>query len=64
MRTGGVWVNCDEIKVIRAYLGIPEKKIQPVESVNQEIYKQLRKRLDENMRDYNERKNRGETKNV
>jgi len=52
------------LKVIRNYLGLTEKKALPVKSVNQEIYKQLRSRLDDNMRDYNARKERGETKNV
>ena len=50
--------------MIRNYLGLAEKKALPVKSVNQEIYKQLRSRLDDNMRDYNARKERGETKNV
>jgi hypothetical protein len=54
----------DHLKVIRNYLGLAEKKALPVKSVNQEIYKQLRSRLDDNMRDYNARKERGETKNV
>lgn len=54
----------DHLKVIRNYLGLAEKKALPVKSVNQEIYKQLRSRLDDNMRDYNARKDRGETKNV
>ena len=55
----------DHLKVIRAYLGVTEKNTHlPVKSVNQEIYKQLRYRLDDNMRDYNSRKDRGETKNV
>jgi len=54
----------DHLKVIRNYLGLTEKKALPVKSVNQEIYKQLRSRLDDNMRDYTARKERGETKNV
>jgi hypothetical protein len=56
--------NYDHLKVIRNYLGLAEKKALPVKSVNQEIYKQLRSRLDDNMRDYNARKERGETKHV
>jgi hypothetical protein len=53
----------DHLKVIRAYLGVAEKKAPTqVKSVNQEIYKQLRYRLDDNMRDYNSRKERGQTK--
>jgi len=54
----------DELKVIRFYLGITEEKKQPIKSVNQEIYKQLRYRLDENARDYTKRKENGETKNL
>lgn len=57
--------NYDHLKVIRAYLGVTEKKAPTqVKSTNQEIYKQLRYRLDDNMRDYNSRKERGETKMV
>ena len=56
--------NYDHLKVIRNYLGLTEKKALPVKSINQEIYKQLRSRLDDNMRDYTIRKERGETKNV
>jgi hypothetical protein len=41
--------------VIRSYFGITEKKTKPMQSVNQEIYKQLRYRLDTNMRNYQER---------
>ena len=53
----------DHLKVIRAYLGVTEKKAPTqVKSTNQEIYKQLRYRLDDNMREYNSRKERGETK--
>ena len=54
----------NHIAVIKAYLGITEKKAPPVKSVNQEMYKQMRHKLDDNMRDYNSRKERGETKIV
>jgi hypothetical protein len=50
--------------VIRAYFGIPEKKSQPIKSVNQEIYKQLRYKLDSNMRNYQERVEKGEAKKI
>jgi hypothetical protein len=55
-------MNGDHIKVIKTFLGIAEKK-EPtkVKSLNQEIYKQLRYKLDESMRDYNERKTQSET---
>jgi DNA-binding LacI/PurR family transcriptional regulator len=36
--------NYDEVSVIKNYLGIVEKK-QPIKSVNQEIYKQMRQKL-------------------
>lgn len=37
----------DHIVVIKQYMGIPiAKKVEPVKSVNQEIYKQLRRKLD------------------
>jgi len=47
--------NYDHLAVIRSYFGITEKKAPPITSVNQEIYKQLRHRLDTNMRNYQER---------
>jgi hypothetical protein len=49
--------NFDEIATIKSYFGIQSKKTENVKSVNQEIYKQLRTRLDSNMRSYEERKN-------
>ena len=56
----------DEIATIKAYLGVPEKKTSTsqVKSVNQEIYKQLRNKLDSSMRDYQGRVERGELKKV
>jgi len=54
--------NYDHIQVIKSYLGITEKKASPIKTVNQEIYKQIRYRLDSNMREYNLRKERDETK--
>jgi hypothetical protein len=56
--------NFDEIKTIKAYFGIEEKKPPQIKSVNQEIYKQIRHKLDSNMRDYNGRVERGEVKKV
>lgn len=56
--------NFDEIATIKSYLGIPEKKTVPVKSVNQEIYKQLRTRLNANMSDYKERVERGDVKKI
>ena len=56
--------NYDHIAVIKSYLGVVEKKAQPVKSVNQEIYKQLRHRLDSNMRNYQERAEKGEARKL
>ena len=56
--------NFDEIATIKAYLGITEKKALPVKSVNQEIYKQLRCRLNSNMKDYQSRVEKGEVKKI
>jgi hypothetical protein len=56
--------NYDHLAVIRNYFGITEKKAPPIKSVNQEIYRQLRYRLDNNMRNYQQRVERGETKIV
>ena len=48
--------NCDYMRVIRDYMGIPEKKEAPkVKSVNQEIYRQLRTKLDSSMKEYREK---------
>ena len=45
--------NYDAIKCIRAYMGIAEKKApEKVKSVNQEIYKQFRLKLDSSMKEY------------
>ena len=54
----------DEIATIKAYLGITEKKAPQIKSVNQEIYKQLRSKLDSNMRDYQVRVDKGEAKKI
>ena len=57
-------LNYDHLAVIRAYFGIAEKKVPQVKSINQEIYKQLRYRLDSNMRNYQERVEKGEAKKL
>jgi hypothetical protein len=54
----------DEIATIKAYLGISSKKKEPIKSLNQEIYKQLRYKLDSNMRDYRIRVEKGEVKKI
>jgi hypothetical protein len=45
--------NDDPIKVIKEYMGIVEKPKPAPKSLNQEIYRQLRHRLDDSMRDFN-----------
>ena len=45
--------NYDEIAVIKAYFGITEKKEPKIASLNQEIYKQIRYKLDGAMKEYN-----------
>jgi hypothetical protein len=48
--------NCDYMRVLRDYMGISEKKQDTkVKSVNQEIYKQIRLKLDNSMREYREK---------
>lgn len=48
--------NCDYMRVIRDYMGIAEKKEVPkVKSVNQEIFRQIRKKLDSSMKEYREK---------
>jgi hypothetical protein len=56
--------NYDHIKVIKSYFGITEKKAPEVKSINQEIFRQLRTKLDANMRDYHSRVEKGEVKKV
>jgi len=47
--------NCDYMRVLKDYMGIPEKKEEKVKSANQEIYKQIRTRLDSTMKEYREK---------
>jgi len=47
----------DEIKIIKSYLGIIEKKQSKITSINQEIYKQLRYKMDDSMNNYREKQN-------
>ena len=47
--------NGDHIQVIRQYMGITEKKAPAIKSVNQEIYRQLRHKMDNSIRDYNKK---------
>ncbi len=52
----------DHIKVIKDYMGITEKKEPPVKSVNQEVYKQMRVKLNSALDDFKDRKDKKETK--
>jgi len=54
----------NEISVIKTYFGINDTKPKPLNSINQEIYRQLRYKLDSNMRDYNQRVEKGEAKQL
>jgi hypothetical protein len=55
--------NNDYIAVIKAYLGVNKNVTKPeIKSVNQEIYKQMRFKLDSAMRDYTVRKDNNETR--
>lgn len=48
--------NCDYMRVIRDYMGIPEKKEEKkVKSVNQEIFRQIRTKLDGSMKEYRDK---------
>lgn len=54
----------DEVAVIRDYFGVPAKKAlnqQPVRSINQAIYTQLRGHLDGAMRGYRQRVENGDS---
>ncbi len=48
--------NCDYMRVIRDYMGIPDKKEErKIKSVNQEIFRQIRTKLDISMKEYREK---------
>ena len=48
--------NCDYMRVLKDYMGIPEKKVAPkVKSVNQEIFRQIRTKLDSSMKEYRDK---------
>jgi len=50
--------NYDYMKVIKNHFSVSEKKEEKIVSVNQEIYKQIRRKMDNIMKDYNEKKNK------
>ena len=48
--------NYDFMRVLKNYMGIPEKKENnTIKSINQEIYKQIRGNLDQTMKEYREK---------
>jgi hypothetical protein len=48
--------NGDYMRVIKDYMGIPEKKEnRKVKSVNQEIFRQIRTTLDSSMKEYRDK---------
>ena len=48
--------NNDFMKVLKDYMGIPDKKANTqIKSVNQEIYRQIRYSLDQTMKDYRDK---------
>jgi hypothetical protein len=56
--------NYDHLQVIRNFLGIAEKKTPAITSINQEIYKQLRNKHNNNMKEYYVRVEKGEAKKL
>ena len=53
--------NNDSMTVIREYMGI-KKESNTKKTLNQQIYKEIRKQLDTTVREYNERKLNGNGK--
>ena len=48
--------NCDYMRVIRDYMGIPEtKEEKKVKSLNQEIFRQIRTKMDVSMKEYRDK---------
>ena len=54
--------NYDYMKVIMNHFNVPEKKEEKIVSVNQEIYKQIRRKMDTIMTEYNEKKSKEKEK--
>jgi hypothetical protein len=46
-------VNMDHMRVIKEFYGIVEKKPTQVKSLQQQIYKEIRHKLDDSIRDFN-----------
>ena len=47
--------NYDHILVIKDFLGIPLNKDNKIKSVNQEIYRQIRYKLNDSLNEYNKK---------
>ena len=49
--------NYDLMRVLKDYMGIPEKKTSgtQIKSINQEIYRQIRHTLDSSMKEYRDK---------
>lgn len=47
--------NYDYILVLKDYFGIPIQKEEKIKSVNQEIYKQIRYKLNNSLEEYNKK---------
>lgn len=48
--------NNNPLSVIKEYMGIlPTEKKEPIKSLNQEIYRQIRYKLDASMKEYREK---------
>jgi len=48
-------LNFDHLKVIKEFMGLTEKKVDPIKSVNQEIYKQIRIKMNSTMTEFNKK---------
>ena len=49
-------LNGDHMAIIKSFLGISEKKEEPIKTINQEIFRQIRFKLNSSMSEYNQRK--------
>lgn len=47
--------NYNSLDVIKEYMGVQKEKPRPITSINQEIYKQIRVKLDEGIKDFNDK---------
>jgi hypothetical protein len=57
--------NCgDHIKVIKTFMGIPDKNNTSKKSLNQEIYRQLRSKLDNSIKDFNKKQEEKLTREI